>query len=101
MWRGVSPPTGRGLGRVLCSSPEFFFNFLVQNGLFLFNFSVQAKGGGAPPSPPPLSTPLRLAIRSSQPLAYHSGVEQQGTGDRHVFNVLSHCKMPLQDTSTT
>ena len=32
---GVSPSQwGRGLGRGLCSSPEFFFNFLSQNAAF-------------------------------------------------------------------
>ena len=39
---GVSLPIGRGLGRVLCPSPEFF-NVWFKNKPFFFNFCVQAK----------------------------------------------------------
>jgi len=34
--KGVPSHRGKGLGRVLCSSPEFFL-FLFQNGPFLFS----------------------------------------------------------------
>ena len=54
---GVSPPHWRrGLGRGLCPLPK---NFKIFFGLMCSkNFCVQAKGGGASPSAPPLNTPL-------------------------------------------
>ena len=31
---GCDPPAGMGLERDLCPSPQFFFNFMSENGVF-------------------------------------------------------------------